>query len=211
MTKSAVGRDVMEFENKLGIEDKAQLALEEERIAKVRAIEIFDSKDLDGIEVGTYTTLANIHRYLLDEIYDFAGELRTSNNSAENVLYTPVMFLGAAIKNITLLPQDTFEEIVFKFTEMSMAHPFFEGNGRAMRIWLDDMLKKGIGRAVDWSAADKEDYLLAMERRPVRDTEIKALFAEALTDAIRDRGVFVKGTHASYAYEGYGSYGASQL
>lgn len=193
----------MALENKLGITDPAELARMEERISKTKALELFEIGLLDTMEAGTYAGLAQIHKYLLDEIYDFAGQMRTVNIAKGNFRFAPVMYLEAALTNVTNMPQSTFEEIIEKYVEMNVAHPFREGNGRSTRIWLDVMLKKELGFVVDWSKVDKEDYLLAMERSPVKDVEIKVLLKAALTDKVDDREVYMKGIDASYHYEGY--------
>ena len=201
----------MALDNRLGITDSAALAREEERISKRNAVGLFESGALDQLKAGTFSALCAIHKALFADIYDFAGVLRTVNIAKGHFRFAPVMYLQSAVENVEKMPQSTFDEIVEKYVEMNVAHPFREGNGRAMRIWLDDMLKRGIGRAIDWSGVDKEDYLLAMERSPVRDTEIKALLAAALTEAADDREAFMKGIDVSYAYEGYESYEASEL
>ena len=201
----------MVLENRLGIKSSAELADAEERLSKKRAAELFDNGLLESLEAGSFKALAAIHRHLFEGIYDFAGEMRAVDIAKGGFRFAPVLYLADAVARIEAMPQSTFDEIVEKYVEMNVAHPFREGNGRAMRIWLDDMFKKEIGRAVDWSTIDKEDYLLAMERSPVRDTEIKALLAAALTEAVRDREMFMKGIDASYAYEGYESYGVSKL
>ena len=196
----------MALENKLGITESADLAREEERISKKKAIELFESGYLDSLEPGTYMSLAQIHKYLFEDIYDFAGKLRTVNLAKGSFRFAPLMYLETALANIDRMPQSTFDEIVEKYVEMNIAHPFREGNGRSTRIWLDLMLKKGIGKVVDWSGIDKEDYLLAMERSPIRDIEIKHLLRAALTDQINDRQLYRKGIDHSYYYEGYISY-----
>ena len=201
----------MALENKLGITESADLAREEERISKKKAIELFESGYLDSLEPGTYMSLAQIHKYLFEDIYDFAGKLRTVNLAKGSFRFAPLMYLEAALANIDRMPQSTFDEIVEKYVEMNIAHPFREGNGRSTRIWLDLMLKKGIGKVVDWSRVDKEDYLLAMERSPIRDIEIKHLLRAALTDQINDRQIYMKGIDHSYYYEGYTSYKAEEL
>lgn len=193
----------MALENKLGITDPAELARMEERISKTKALELFEIGLLDTMEAGTYAGLAQIHKYLLDEIYDFAGQMRTVNIAKGSFRFAPVMYLEAALTNVTNMPQSTFEEIIEKYVEMNVAHPFREGNGRSTRIWLDVMLKKELGFVVDWSKVDKEDYLLAMERSPAKDVEIKVLLKAALTDKVDDREVYMKGIDASYHYEGY--------
>lgn len=201
----------MALENKLGITESAELAREEEKISKKKAIELFESGCLDSLEAGTCATLALIHKYLFDEIYDFAGKLRTVNLAKGNFRFAPLMYLEAALANIEKMPQSSFDEIVEKYVEMNIAHPFREGNGRSTRIWLDLMLKKAIGKVIDWSRIDKEDYFLAMERSPIKDIEIKHLLATALTDKINDRQIYMKGIDHSYYYEGYASYKAEEL
>lgn len=191
------------LENKLNITDSAELARIEEKISKQKAVEMFENGFLDKLEPGTYGSLAAIHQYLFDEIYDFAGMLRKVNLSKGNFRFTPLMYLETALKSIDKMPQSNFDEIIEKYVEMNIAHPFREGNGRSMRIWLELMLKKEIGRVVDWSKVDKEDYLLAMERSPVKDVEIKFLLRDALTDNISDREIYMKGIDYSYYYEGY--------
>ena len=191
------------LENKLNITDSAELARIEEKISKQKAVEMFENGFLDKLEPGTYGSLAAIHQYLFDEIYDFAGMLRKVNLSKGNFRFTPLMYLETALKSIDKMPQSNFDEIIEKYVEMNIAQPFREGNGRSMRIWLDLMLKKEIGRVVDWSKVDKEDYLLAMERSPVKDVEIKFLLRDALTDNISDREIYMKGIDYSYYYEGY--------
>ncbi len=201
----------MALENKLGITESADLAREEEKISKKKAIELFESGYLDSLEPGTYLSLAQIHKYLFEDVYDFAGKLRTVNLAKGSFRFAPLMYLEAALANIDKMPQSTFDEIVEKYVEMNIAHPFREGNGRSTRIWLDLMLKKGIGKVVDWSRIDKEDYLLAMERSPIRDIEIKHLLRAALTDQINDRQIYMKGIDHSYYYEGYTSYNTEEL
>jgi len=192
--------------NKLHITDVAALAREEERISKQKALELFESGLLDTFEVGTFAGLSLIHQYLFGDIYDFAGKLRTVNLAKGNFRFAPVMYLEAALKHIDTMPQSSFEEIIEKYVEMNVAHPFREGNGRSTRIWLDCILKKELGKVVDWSKVDKEDYLLAMERSPIKDVEIKVLLQSALTDEVNDRLVYIKGIDASYHYEGYQSF-----
>ena len=199
------------LENKLGITDLAELARIEEKISKQKAVEMFESGYLESLEAGTYESLAMIHKYLFDEIYDFAGEIRKVNISKVNFRFAPLMYLDAALQSIDKMPQSTFDEIVEKYVEMNVAHPFREGNGRSMRIWLDLMLKNGIGQVVDWSKVDKEDYLLAMERSPIKDIEIKFLLKNALTDNVNDRGIYMKGIDYSYYYEGYYVYKTEEL
>ena len=201
----------MAFENKLGITDSAQLAREEEKISKAKAKELFESGILDSLHPGTYVTLARIHEFLFDEIYDFAGKMRTVNIAKENFRFAPLMYLQVSLENIDKMPQSSYDEIIEKYVEMNIAHPFREGNGRSMRIWLDLMLKNGIGQVVDWSKVDKEDYLLAMERSPIKDVEIKVLLKAALTDDVNSREVFMKGIDHSYYYEGYTTFKAEEL
>ena len=201
----------MALENKLGITESAQLAREEERISKKKAAELFENGILDTLKPGSFSSLKAIHKYLFDEIYDFAGKIRTVNIAKGNFRFAPVMYLEAALENIEKMPQDTFDEIIEKYVEMNVAHPFREGNGRSMRIWLDLMLKNGIGQVVDWSKVDKEDYLLAMERSPIKDVEIKVLLKAALTDDVNSREVFMKGIDHSYYYEGYTTFKAEEL
>lgn len=201
----------MALKNKLGITDSAELAREEERISKRRAVELYKEGLLNTLEVGKFSGLAKIHKYLFDEIYDFAGEVRDVNIAKGNFRFAPLMYLEAALKNIDNMPQSTFDEIVEKYVEMNIAHPFREGNGRSTRIWFDQILKKELGMVVDWSKVEKEDYLLAMERSPIKDVEIKVLLKNALTDKINDRKVYMKGIDASYHYEGYHIYRAEDL
>ncbi len=193
----------MALQNKLGLTNEAELAREEEKISKTKALALYDTGLLDTFEVGTFAGLAKIHKHLFDEIYDFAGEVRTVNIAKGNFRFAPVMYLHAALESIDRMPQSTFDEIIEKYVEMNVAHPFREGDGRSTRIWLDAILKKELHQVVDWSRVDKEDYLLAMERSPVKDLEIKALLRAALTNRIHDREVYRKGIDASYHYEGY--------
>lgn len=193
----------MILENKLGITNLTELAHAEEKISKMKAIELFETNLLDIFEVGTFKGSAKIHQYLFSEIYDFAGKMRTVNIAKGAFRFVPVMYLEAALKNIERMPQSTFDEIVEKYVEMNIAHPFREGNGRSARIWLDAIFRRELRMVVDWSMVDKEDYLLAMERSPVKDVEIKVLLKAALTDKINDREVYMKGIDASYYYEGY--------
>lgn len=193
----------MALQNKLGLTNEAELARAEEKISKTKALALYDTGLLDTFEVGTFAGLAKIHKYLFDEIYDFAGEIRTANIAKRNFRFAPVMYLHAALESIDKMPQSTYDEIIEKYVEMNVAHPFREGNGRSTRIWLDAILKKELHKVVDWSRVDKEDYLLAMERSPVKDLEIKALLRAALTDQVNDREVYRKGIDASYHYEGY--------
>ena len=201
----------MVLENKLGLTDSAELAREEERISKKKAVNLFDFAILKLLSDGTYKTLAAIHKYLFDAIYDFAGEIRTVNMAKGNFRFAPLMYLQAALENIDKMPQSTFDEIVEKYVEMNIAHPFREGNGRSTRIWLDHILKNEIGKVIDWSKVDKEDYLLAMERSPIKDVEIKVLLKGALTDEINSREVYMKGIDHSYYYEGYTTFKAEEL
>lgn len=201
----------MVLENKLGITESAQLAREEEKISKKKAIELFENGTLNSLESGKFDSLAQIHKYLFDDIYSFAGEIRTVNIAKGNFRFAPVMYLKAALEHIDLMPQSNFDEIVEKYVEMNVAHPFREGNGRSTRIWLDLILKKEIGKVVDWSKIDKEDYLLAMERSPIKTVEIKELLKQALTSDINNREVYMKGIDASYNYEGYFSYKTDEL
>lgn len=195
----------------MGITDSAELARIEEKISKQKAVEMFENGYLESLEAGTYESLAMIHKYLFDEIYDFAGEIRKVNISKVNFRFAPLMYLDAALQSVDKMPQSTFDEIVEKYVEMNVAHPFREGNGRSTRIWLDLMLKKEIGYVVDWSKVNKEDYLLAMERSPVKDIEIKFLLKNALTDNVNDRGIYMKGIDYSYYYEGYYVYKTEEL
>lgn len=201
----------MALENKLGISNDVELAREEERLSKLRALELYDAGLLGTFEVGIFAGLAKIHGWLFQDVYEFAGEPRTVNISKGSFRFASVMYLSSALKAIDGMPQSTFDQIVEKYVEMNVAHPFREGNGRSMRIWLDCMLRSELGLVVDWSRVDGEDYLLAMERSPVRDKEIKLLLEEALTDAIADRQVYMKGIDASYRYEGYATYSMDEL
>ena len=201
----------MALENKLCLTSTADLAREEERISKKKAAQLFDRKLLDTFDVGTFAGLAAIHKYLFEGIYDFSGELRTVNIAKGNFRFAPLMYLQAALENIDKMPQSNFDEIVEKYVEMNIAHPFREGNGRSTRIWLDHILKNEIGKVVDWSKVDKEDYLLAMERSPIKDVEIKVLLKGALTDEINSREVYMKGIDHSYYYEGYTTFKTEEL
>ena len=201
----------MALENKLGITNSAELAREEERISKKKAVELFESGSLDKLAPGRFASLQAIHKALFEDIYDFAGELRTVNLAKGNFRFAPLMYLEAALANIDKMPQSTFDEIIEKYVEMNIAHPFREGNGRSTRLWLDQMLKAGIGQVVDWSKVDKEDYLLAMERSPIKDVEIKVLLKAALTNEINSREIFMKGIDHSYYYEGYTTFKAEEL
>ena len=201
----------MALENKLGITDSAELAREEEKISKRKAIWLFESGTLDTLPVGTFAALKEIHKCLFEDIYDFAGKMRTANLAKGNFRFAPLMYLEAALNNIDKMPQSTFDEIIEKYVEMNIAHPFREGNGRSTRIWLDLMLKNGIGQVADWSHVDKEDYLLAMERSPIKDTEIKVLLKAALTGDVDSREIYMKGIDHSYYYEGYITFKAEEL
>lgn len=201
----------MVFENKLGITSSAELACEEERISKKKAVELFESGTLDKLEPGKFASLQAIHKALFEDIYDFAGQLRTVNLAKGNFRFAPLIYLEAALANIDKMPQSTYDEIIEKYVEMNVAHPFREGNGRSTRIWLDLMLKSGIGQVVDWSKVDKEDYLLAMERSPIKDVEIKVLLKDALTSDVNSREIFMKGIDHSYYYEGYTTFKAEEL
>lgn len=199
------------LENKLGITDSAELAREEEKKSKRNAVRLFESGSLDTMPAGTFATLKTIHGQLFGDIYEFAGKTRTVNLAKGNFRFAPLMYLDSALASIERMPQGNFDEIIEKYVEMNIAHPFREGNGRSMRIWLDDILKKEIGKVVDWSRVDKEDYLSAMERSPVKDIEIKVLLKAALTDDINSREVFMKGIDHSYFYEGYNIYKTEEL
>lgn len=201
----------MALENKLGLTSSADLAREEERISKKKALELFDTGMRDRLEAGTVASLLAIHKYLFEDIYDFAGKLRTVNIAKGNFRFAPLMYLQAALENIDKMPQSTFDEIVEKYVEMNVAHPFRKGNGRSTRIWLDHILRNEIGKVVDWSGVDKEDYLLAMERSPIKDVEIKVLLKGALTDEINSREVYMKGIDHSYYYEGYTTFKTEEL
>lgn len=201
----------MALENKLGLTNSADLAREEERISKKKAVELFETGLLDTLPAGKFVTLQAIHKYLFEDIYDFAGEIRTVNMAKGNFRFAPLMYLQSALENIDKMPQSTFDEIVEKYVEMNIAHPFREGNGRSTRIWLDHILKNEIGKVVDWSNVDKEDYLLAMERSPIKDVEIKVLLKGALTVEINSREVYMKGIDHSYYYEGYTTFKAEEL
>ena len=201
----------MALENKLGLTSSADLAREEERISKKKALALFESGKLDKLEAGKFSTLKAIHKYLFEEIYDFAGEIRNVNISKGNFRFAPLMYLEASLDNIDKMPQSTFDEIVEKYVEMNIAHPFREGNGRSTRIWLDLIFKTELRKVVDWSMVDKEDYLLAMERSPIRDIEIKHILKAALTDDINSREVYMKGIDHSYYYEGYMTFKTEEL
>ena len=199
------------LDNKLGIDSSAELAREEERITKKKAIELFENGILDNLPAGKFSTLQTIHKYLFEDIYNFAGSIRTVNVAKGNFRFAPVMYLETALENIDRMPQSNFDEIIEKYVEINIAHPFREGNGRSTRIWLDHILKTMIGRVVDWSKVDKEDYLLAMERSPIKDIEIKYLLKNALTGEINSREVYMKGIDHSYYYEGYAAFKAEEL
>ena len=201
----------MALENKLNIIDSAELAREEERITKKKAVELYDKGLLDGLEAGKFSSLSFIHKYLFEELYDFAGVMRDVNLAKGGFRFASVMYLESALEHISNMKQSTFDEIIEKYVEMNIAHPFCEGNGRATRIWLDLMLKKEIGMVVDWSEVDKEDQLLAMERSPVKDIEIKHILKNALTDKTNDRELYMKGIDNSYHYEGYNSFKTEEM
>ena len=199
------------IENKLGITNEVELAKEEERITKLKALELFDTNKINEFEVGTYSGLSSIHNYLFSDIYDFAGKMRNVNLAKGSFRFAPVMYLEEVLKKIDEMPQDNFDDIIKKYVEMNVAHPFREGNGRSTRIWLDMILKKEIGKVIDWSKVNREEYLLAMERSPIKDTEIKILLENALTDRANDREVYMKGIDVSYQYEGYNTYTMDEL
>ena len=201
----------MALENKLGLTNSADLAREEERLSKKKAVELFEKRFLDNLPAGKFSTLQAIHKYLFEDIYAFAGELRTVNIAKGNFRFAPLIYLESALENIDKMPQSSFDEIIEKYVEMNVAHPFREGNGRSTRIWLDHILKNEIGRVVDWSKVDKEDYLLATERSPIKDIEIKHLLKNALTDEINSREVYMKGIDHSYYYEGYTTFNTEEL
>lgn len=201
----------MTLENKLGITEEAELAREEERLTKTRALELFESGMLDALEPGTFASLSRIHAHLLGDVYPFAGEVRTENIAKGNFRFAPVSYLETSLQHIEAMPQSAFDEIIEKYVEMNVAHPFREGNGRSMRIWLDGILKKELGRVIDWSRVDKQDYLLAMDRSPIKDVEIKVLLRDALSDKVNDHLVYMKGIDASYHYEGYSVYRTEDL
>lgn len=201
----------MVLKNKLGIHASAELAGMEEKISKKKAVELFENSYLNDYEVGTFRMLAAIHKYLFEQIYDFAGKVRDVNIAKGNFRFAPVIYLQAAIENVEKMSQSTFDEIVEKYVEMNIVHPFREGNGRSTRIWLDLILKKELNLVVDWSLVDKDNYLLAMERSPVKDIEIKHILKQALTDKIYDRKIYMKGIDYSYYYEGYAVYKAEEI
>lgn len=201
----------MALGNKLGINDSAELARVEEKISKIKAIKLYERNIVDDFEVGKFSGLAKIHKFLFDELYDFAGKIRTVNIAKGNFRFVPVMYLETALKHIDDMPQSTFDEIIEKYVEMNIAHPFREGNGRSTRIWLDLILKKELKLVVDWNTVDKADYLLAMERSPVKDVEIKVLLRKALTEQIDNREMYMKGIDVSYYYEGYNTFKTEEL
>lgn len=199
------------LENKLGIKSQSELSNEEERITKLKALELFDTNKIEEFEVGTYKGLSDIHKFLFDDIYYFAGKIRKENIAKGNFRFASSLYLNDVLNRIDSMPQNTFDEIIKKYVEMNIAHPFREGNGRSTRIWLDMILKKELNKVVDWNKVNKEDYLLAMERSPIKDTEIKLLIQNALTDKINDRRIFMKGIDISYQYEGYYAYKLEEL
>lgn len=199
------------LENKLNITNQQELAREEERITKLKALKLFDTNEIENIEVGTFEGLSKIHKFLFEDIYSFAGKIRKENIAKGNFRFASCMYLEDVLKKIDDMPQTSFDDIVKKYVEMNIAHPFREGNGRSTRIWLDMILKKELNKVIDWSKVDKEDYLLAMERSPIKDTEIRLLLQNALTDKVNDRLVFMKGVDTSYQYEGYYTYKLEDL
>lgn len=201
----------MALENKLGINDSAELARVEEKISKTKAIRLYENNIVEDFEIGKFSGLSKIHKFLFDELYNFAGKIRTVNIAKGNFRFAPVMYLETALKHIDDMPQSTFDQIIEKYVEMNIAHPFREGNGRSTRIWLDLILKKELKIVVDWNRVDKEDYLLAMERSPIKDIEIKVLLKNAFTDHIDDKKVYMKGIDVSYYYEGYNIFKAEEL
>lgn len=201
----------MVLENKLGITDQVELSKEEERISKTRAIEMFENNYINSLNAGTFDSLKKIHEYLFGDIYEFAGKIRKVNIAKGNFRFAPIMYIDAAIQNVELMPQNSYDEIIEKYVEMNVIHPFREGNGRSTRIWLDLILKNELGKVIDWSLVDKEEYLSAMERSPIKDLEIKELLKKALTDKIDDRDVYMKGIDNSYFYEGYKEYNTNDL
>ena len=201
----------MALQNKLGLTQSADLAREEERISKKKAVDLFESNLLDTKNPGTFSSLQFIHRYLFEDIYDFAGKIRTVNLAKRNFRFVPLMYLEEALKNIDKMPQSTFDEIIEKYVEMNIAHPFREGNGRSMRIWLNQLLKSEIGKVIDWSKVDKEDYLLAMERSPIKDIELKYLLKNALSEETESKELYMKGIDHSYYYEGYVTFKSEEL
>lgn len=201
----------MILENRLNITDSAELARDEERTSKKKAVQLFDNKFLDSFPAGKFDTLQAIHKYMFEDVFDFAGEIRTVNLAKGNFRFATLIYLQAALDNIDKMPQSTFDEIIEKYVEMNIAHPFREGNGRSTRIWLDHILKNEIGKVVDWSKVDKEDYLLAMERSPIKDVELKVLLKGVLTDEINSREVYMKGIDQSYYYEGFTDFKTGEL
>lgn len=201
----------MVLKNKFGISDSLELAKIEEKLSKKKAIQLFESGYLDSLDAGTFASLAKIHQFLFDELYDFAGQVRDVNIAKGNFRFAPVIYLQAALENIDKMPQKSFDDIIAKYVEMNVAHPFREGNGRSARIWLDLMLKKELNLVVDWSKVNKEDYLLAMERSPIKDLEIKHLLKGALTEKVNDREIYMKGIDHSYSYEGYSTFKSVDL
>lgn len=199
------------LENKLGIKNEIELAKEEEKITKLKALELFDTNKINEFEVETFDGLSKIHKFLFDNIYYFAGKIRKDNITKGNFRFASALYLEDILEKINNMPQNTFEEIIKKYVEMNIAHPFREGNGRSTRIWLDMILKKELNKVIDWSKVNKEDYLLAMERSPVKDTEITLLLKSALTDSINDRTIYMKGIDISYHYEGYNTYSIEEL
>lgn len=199
------------LENKLGITNEIELSKEEERITKLKALELFDTRKINEFDIGTFNGLADIHRYLFGDVYSFAGKMRNVNIAKGNFRFVPAIYLEDALNKIDNMSQNSFDNIIKKYIEMNVAHPFREGNGRSTRIWLDMILKKELGKVVDWSKVDKEEYLLAMERSPIKDTEINNLLSSALTNKINDRDVYMKGIDISYKYEGYNTYTMNEL
>ena len=201
----------MLLDNKLNITDQIELSKAEEKISKQKAKQLFDSNDIEKIEIGTFKGLAYIHAYLFEDIYHFAGKIREVNIAKGGFRFAPLMYLEPSLKHIDAMPQNNFDEIIEKYVEMNIAHPFREGNGRATRIWLDLILKKEIQQVIDWNAVDKDDYLSSMQRSVVKDVEIKVLLKQALTDKIHDRALFMKGIDVSYYYEGYSEFKTEEL
>lgn len=199
------------LENKLQITNEVELSKEEERITKLKALELFDTKKINEFEVGTFEGLSKIHEFLFSDIYNFAGKIRKDNIAKGNFRFASALYLKDVLSKIDDMPQKSFDDIVKKYVEMNIAHPFREGNGRSTRLWLDMILKRELQKVVDWSKIDKEEYLLAMERSPVKDIEIKLLLESALTNNINDRTVYMKGIDISYQYEGYNTYSIEEL
>lgn len=197
--------------NKLGITNEIELSKMEEKITKLKALELFDTNKIDEFEIGTFSGLSKIHEFLFSDIYDFAGKIRKDNIAKGNFRFASALYLNDILLKINDMPQNTFDEIIKKYVEMNIAHPFREGNGRSTRIWLDMILKRELNKVIDWSKIDRSDYLLAMERSPIKDTEIKLLLESALTDRVNDRTVYMKGIDASYQYEGYSTYSIYEL